>query len=53
MKIVALGQWNRIRVTPSTLFKKKEYQGLSVEGQWAKAVNDGWRFDMHHNKFYK
>jgi hypothetical protein len=44
---------NCIKVTPSTLFKKAEYQGLSDEERWQKALNDGWRFDPGSNKFYK
>lgn len=42
-----------IRVTPSTLFKKSEFQGLSETQQWEKAIDSGWRFDMILNKFYK
>lgn len=45
--------WDCIRVTPSTLFKKKEYQGLNDTERWQKAVNDGWRFDMQNDKFYR
>lgn len=42
-----------IRVTPSTLFKKAEFQGLSQTQQWEKAIANGWRFDMLLNKFFK
>ena len=42
-----------IRVTPSTLFKKKEYKGLTKEQQWSKALDNGWRFDCHTDKFYR
>lgn len=45
--------WNKIMVTPSTLFKKKDYRYLTNEEQWQKALDEGWRFDMSFNKFYK
>jgi hypothetical protein len=45
--------WKCIRVTPSTLFKKKDYQGLTDIKQWQKAFDSGWRFDMNLNKFYR
>lgn len=46
-------KWDCIRVTPSTLFKKKKYAGLTEEEKWQQAIQDGWRFDMNLNKFYK
>lgn len=42
-----------IRVTPSTLFEKKSYKGLSERKKWIKAYQEGWRFDCFLNKFYK
>ncbi len=46
-------EWDCVRVTPSTLFKKREYQGLKNVEQWQKAINNGWRYDMFLNKFYR
>ncbi len=45
--------FNKQYVTPSTLFKKREYSSLSLNEQWEKAVQDGWRFDPLYGKFYK
>jgi len=45
--------WNKIMVTPSTLFKKKDYKDLNEHDQWSKAIEEGWRFDIFFNKFYK
>jgi hypothetical protein len=52
IKIDILG-WKCLRVTPATLFKKKDYQGLTDIKQWQKAIDSGWRFDMNLNKFYR
>jgi hypothetical protein len=46
-------KWDCIRITPSTLFKKSDYKNLSTIEQWQKAINDGWRYDINLNKFYK
>ncbi len=42
-----------LRVSPGTLFKKKEYAGLSWEERWEKALANGWRWDVALKKFYK
>lgn len=45
--------WKCVRVTPATLFQKREYKGLTKEEQWEKAMDDGWRFDGRVNKFFR
>ncbi|MGZ9868191.1 hypothetical protein ACU3L3_07190 [Priestia endophytica] len=47
-------KWKYVRVTPSTLFKKQSYISLNDDFErWRKALDEGWRYDIWLNKFYR
>ena len=54
-----MGMWSNmiqiatLLVSKRVLFGKKEYQGLTDEQCWSKAIEDGWRWDYQKGKFYR
>jgi hypothetical protein len=40
-------------VTPNTLFKKTEFQGLTEDERLTKAIELGWRWDIPTGKYYR
>lgn len=42
-----------IQVTPSTLLKKKVFNGLTEDEKHSKALDLGWRFNYMNGKYYR
>ena len=52
-ELEALRTVDTLYVSKQTLFKKKEFRGLSEEECWDKAIELGWRWDLAMGKFYR